>query len=96
MDGRALVAWNIRRLRTARGVSQESLAADTGIDRAYISALETGQGNATVDLLERIARALAVDLVEFFAPPKPGAERPKALPAGRRAKPVASGGGRAA
>lgn len=95
MEGRALLAWNLRRLRTARGVSQESLAADTGIDRAYISTLETGQGNATVDLLERIARALDVDLVEFFAPPKPGAERPKALPAGRRAK-TAGGGGRAA
>ena len=95
MEGRALVAWNIRRLRTARGVSQEGLAADTGIDRAYISALETGQGNATVDLLERMARALGVDLAEFFAPPQPGAERPKALPAGRRPK-SASNGGRAA
>lgn len=95
MEGRDLLAWNLRRLRTARGVSQEGLAADTGIDRAYISALETAQGNATVDLIERISRALDADLVEFFAPVKPGAERPKALPAGRRAKPVASGGGAA-
>lgn len=89
MDGRELVAWNLRRLRTAQGVSQESLAGDTGIDRAYLSALETGQGNATVDLLQRIARALEIDLVEFFAPPKPGAQRPAPLPAGRRARKAA-------
>jgi transcriptional regulator with XRE-family HTH domain len=80
------VAWNLRRLRAARGVSQESLAADTGIDRAYLSALETGQGNATVDLLERISRSLDTGLHEFFETPQPGAERPKPLPAGRRAK----------
>lgn len=91
MDGRELVAWNLRRLRTARGVSQEGLATDTGVDRAYLSALETGQGNATVDLLQRIARALGVDLVEFFAPVKPGAQRPQPLPAGRRAKGAAGG-----
>ena len=53
MNGRALLAWNLRRLRTSRGVSQERLAADAGVDRRYMSDLEREQGNATLDVLDR-------------------------------------------
>lgn len=84
MNGRALLAWNLRRLRAARGISQERLAADTGIDRAYVSEIEREQGNATVDLLDRLADVLGVTVAEFFMPPARGAERPLSLPRGRR------------
>ena len=84
MDGRALLAWNLRRLRAERGVSQERLAADTGVDRAYVSELERGLGNASVDLLDRLATSLGTPLAEFFKMPEAGAEVPKSLPAGRR------------
>jgi transcriptional regulator with XRE-family HTH domain len=84
MKGRALVAWNLRRLRAERGISQERLAADTDVDRAYVSELEREQGNATVDLLDRLAQALNVEIGEFFIRPGHGAERPRALPSGRR------------
>ncbi len=40
MNGRALVAWNLRRIRVEKGLSQEKFAFDTGIDRAYVGALE--------------------------------------------------------
>ena len=69
MDGRALLAWNLRRLRAARRLSQERLAADTGIDRSYMSELEREQGNASVDLLDRLAAALEVPISEFFVTP---------------------------
>ena len=84
MNGRALLAWNLRRLRTERGVSQERLAADTGIDRAYVSEIEREQGNATIDLLDRLADLLGVGIAEFFVEPSPGGERPPSLPSGRR------------
>lgn len=84
MNGRALVAWNLRRLRAARRISQERLAADAGVDRAYISELEREEGNATVDLLDRIAAVLDVQIVEFFVEPPPGAKRPATLPKGRK------------
>ncbi len=84
MNGRALLAWNLRRLRAARGVSQERLAADTGVDRAYVSELEREQGNATVDLLDRLAAVLGVQLTEFFEAPEEGAKRPSPLASGRR------------
>jgi transcriptional regulator with XRE-family HTH domain len=83
MSGRSLLAWNLRRLRAERGVSQERLAADSGIDRAYVSELEREQGNASLDLMDRLAAVLGVTIVEFFEEPESGAERPKSLPSGR-------------
>lgn len=87
MNGRALVAWNLRRLRTARGLSQERVAADTGIDRAYVSELERGLGNASVDLLDRLAGVLEVPLSEFFVEPGNDEPEPQPLPAGRKSRP---------
>jgi transcriptional regulator with XRE-family HTH domain len=52
----ALVARNIRRLRVARGLSQDMLAVDAGIDRTYVSRLERGLENPTVAALEKLAR----------------------------------------
>lgn len=86
MNGRALVAWNLRRLRTERGLSQERLAADTGVDRAYVSELERAQGNASVDLLDRLADVLKSPLSEFFVVPQDPTTPPPALPSGRRPK----------
>lgn len=86
MNGRALVAWNLRRLRTERGVSQERLAADAGVDRAYISELERQQGNVTVDLLDRLAGVLDVEVGEFLlASPEP-IVKINPLPPGRKSR----------
>ncbi|MEJ0023256.1 MAG: helix-turn-helix transcriptional regulator [Alphaproteobacteria bacterium] len=71
-------------MRAAKGISQERLAADTGIDRAYVSEIERELGNATIDVLDRLAVELEVDIGDFFAKPAAGAKRPKPLPKGRR------------
>jgi NAD(P)-dependent dehydrogenase (short-subunit alcohol dehydrogenase family) len=51
MRAQALVARNLRRLRVKRGLAQEALAADAGIDRTYVSRLERGLENPTVAML---------------------------------------------
>jgi transcriptional regulator with XRE-family HTH domain len=84
MNARELVARNIRRLRVVRDISAEVLAADAEIDRAYMSLIERGLGNPTVDMLEKLATVLGVELGEFFILPDPNAEPPKALRPGRR------------
>ena len=83
MKGRALLSWNLRRLRTERGISQSRLAAKLKMDRAYLSEIENGHRKPTVDLLDKLAEALKVPFHELFLPPEPGAEPPKALPSGR-------------
>jgi transcriptional regulator with XRE-family HTH domain len=84
MDGRKLVAWNLRRLRVLRDLSQEKLAVDAGIDRTYVGRLERGLENPTVGVLDRLADALAIRISDFFVVPAPGETRPKPLRGGRR------------
>ena len=84
MNGRALVAWNLRRIRVGQGISQEKLAADAGVDRAYLGGLERQTENPTVDLLDKVAGALDVSVSDFFAVPGPEDEPPKPLRSGRR------------
>jgi transcriptional regulator with XRE-family HTH domain len=84
MDGRALVAWNLRRIRVARGLSQERLAYDAGVDRSYVGGLERCEENPTVDILDRLAATLSVPLAEFFVVPPKGAPAPEPLRKGRK------------
>jgi transcriptional regulator with XRE-family HTH domain len=84
MKARALVAWNLRRVRVKRGVSQERLAYDAGVDRSYVGGLERQAENPTIDLLDRLAKTLEVPLAEFFTQPAKGAPAPKPLPQGRK------------
>jgi transcriptional regulator with XRE-family HTH domain len=84
MNAREIVAWNVRRLRVNREISAEVLAADAEIDRAYMSLIERGLGNPTVDMLEKIAGVLGVELAEFFVLPNPDEQPPKPLRPGRR------------
>lgn len=84
MNGRALVAWNLRRIRVTQGVSQERLAFDSGIDRAYVGGIERKTENPSVDILERLAATLNVEIAELFVQPAPDAQAPTRLKAGRR------------
>ncbi|MFH1341758.1 MAG: helix-turn-helix transcriptional regulator [Pseudomonadota bacterium] len=86
MNGRALVAWNLRRIRVSREISQEKLAADAGVDRAYLGGLERQAENPTVDLLDRIAEALGIQATELFLQPEKGATPPGPLRSGRKRK----------
>lgn len=63
------VAQNLRRLRVARGVSQEALALDAEIDRTYVSRLERLMENPTVNVVERLAMALGVPIEVLFMVP---------------------------
>ena len=84
MKARALVAWNLRRIRVKRGISQERLAYDAEVDRAYVGSLERQTENPTIDLLDRLAATLDTPLAEFFVVPAKGASAPKPLPKGRK------------
>lgn len=84
MNARALVARNIRRIRVARGLSQEAFAVDAGIDRTYVSRLERNMENPTVAVLERVATALECQVIDLFAPS--GTGRIATLRPGRKSR----------
>ena len=58
MDVRQRLAMNMKQLRKERGLSQEALADEAGLDRTYISGIERVVRNPTVTVIERIAVAL--------------------------------------
>lgn len=84
MDGRKRVAWNLRRIRVARGLSQESLAVDAGVDPSYVSQVETESYNPTVGILDKLAGALGVDVSELLALPPPDAGPPPPMRRGKK------------
>jgi transcriptional regulator with XRE-family HTH domain len=86
MKAGALVTRNIRRLRVAKGLSQEVLAVDAEIDRTYVSRLERGLENPTVAVLERLAGALSPNIEKLFKVPRAGEPAPRSLKGGRRPK----------
>ncbi len=61
MDIRQILGANLKRLRTAKGWSQEQYAFEAGIHRTYVSDIERGARNPTVLILEKLAEPLGVD-----------------------------------
>ncbi|WP_445288674.1 helix-turn-helix domain-containing protein [Variovorax atrisoli] len=57
----------IRRARKARGLSQESLAQESSLERAYMSSVERGLQNPSVYKLVQLARVLGLPLSELIA-----------------------------
>lgn len=69
MDAKSRVASNLRRLRTERGLTQEDLSERSNVHQTYLSGVESAKRNPTVEVLERIATALRVDISELFRKP---------------------------
>lgn len=86
MDVRKTIGWNLRRLRVDKGLSQERLALEAGIDRSYVGRVERGMENVTVSTLEAISLTLDVHVSELFAVVDDKLASPKPLRAGRKPK----------
>ena len=60
------VGQRIKELRLKLGLSQEALANNANVDRTYMTDVENGRRNISVEVLERIIIALGVSYGEFF------------------------------
>jgi transcriptional regulator with XRE-family HTH domain len=60
--GEIQVATAVRDLRHVRNLSQRQLAGRMGVPRTYISKIENGKAMPTLSSLDRLARALQVDI----------------------------------
>ncbi len=65
-SARQLLAKNLRALRRTSGRSQEELADLAGLHRTYLSQVERGIVNVTIDNLQRLADVLDVDVAALF------------------------------
>jgi transcriptional regulator with XRE-family HTH domain len=74
------IADRVRQLRSARGLTLETLADSSGVSRSMISLIERGESSPTAIVLEKLATGLGVTLAALFEPPAAPAE-----PVSRRA-----------
>ena len=63
---RILFGKRVRTLRQARGISQEELAFNSNLHRTYISDIERGSRNVSLDNIYKIAVALDVSPKNLF------------------------------
>lgn len=77
MDLREVFAANLRRLRHAKGLSQDDLAYEAKISRSYLSQLEKGAFYASLKIVGKIANTLEVEPSELLKPSTRRAARRK-------------------
>ena len=65
---------NVRRLRKARGMSQEALAHEVELAVSYVGQLERGERNPTLSVVARFAEVLETTAVELIT--RPSREQP--------------------
>jgi transcriptional regulator with XRE-family HTH domain len=73
IEFRRRLGERIRRLREAKGLSQEAFAERCDLHRTYVGAIERGERNFAIDNLETIAAALGLslsDLLDFSVTPE--------------------------
>ncbi|RCX31763.1 helix-turn-helix transcriptional regulator [Thioalbus denitrificans] len=74
----AALGERVRALRARRGMTRRSLASHSGISERYIAQLESGEANASVALLWRVAEAFGITFAELLqAPDNAGALLPE-------------------
>ena len=69
----------LRALRTARGLSLETLGERADVNDKYVQAVETARQSPTLDVVEKLARGLGVRVVELFSEELPAATRERAV-----------------
>ncbi|WP_370675562.1 helix-turn-helix domain-containing protein [Pleomorphomonas sp. PLEO] len=69
LSGVAEVARGIALWRECRGLTIEQLAQESGLPSTLISAIEAGQHDPDIDLLDRLARVLRIRLIDLLILP---------------------------
>jgi len=67
MQERELFGRNVRRIRESKGWSQDMLSEKSGLHRTYISGIERGARNPTIEVVFKIAKALEIKTSSLFS-----------------------------
>lgn len=66
MNIKSAIGLRIKELRLAKGMSQEQLALRAELDRTYMTSVENGKRNISIQNIEKIINALETTFEEFF------------------------------
>jgi transcriptional regulator with XRE-family HTH domain len=70
LTAREVFARNVRRARRLKDLSHENLALELGMSRPYLSSVERGTRNVSIDNMGKLADALGVPLRDLVDPEK--------------------------
>ena len=66
MDIKQEFGKRLNQLRKEKKMSQETLAELSELNRPYISAIERGKRNVSIEVIEKLAQALEIEIKTFF------------------------------
>ncbi len=66
MNIKILFGKNVRAFREAKGWSQDKLSDESGLHRTYISGIERGFRNPTIEIVHKISVALQIQISDLF------------------------------
>ncbi|NCR23293.1 MAG: helix-turn-helix transcriptional regulator [Microcystis aeruginosa L111-01] len=66
MSVRLLFGQNVKKVREQKGWWQDRLSEETGLHRTYISGIERGVRNPTIEIVQQLATALGVEIQDLF------------------------------
>jgi transcriptional regulator with XRE-family HTH domain len=67
MDLKQMIGARIKDIRNKQGVTQEQLSERVGINTKYLSSIERGKENPTLNILLKLTESLGVNLDEMFS-----------------------------
>lgn len=67
----------VRELRQKKNISQEALAHNADLDRTYITSLENGRRNVSIQTISKVLQALEVSFADFFSSDKFNSHKPE-------------------
>ncbi len=67
MDAKTILGRFVRKLREQKELTQEQLASKTGITYQYLSGMENGRENFSIEVLESLGKALGCPLPQLVA-----------------------------
>lgn len=70
LTAREVFARNLRRARRLQDLTQEALALEAGMPRAYVSRVERGTINVSIDNADTLSKAVGVPLRDLVDPDK--------------------------
>jgi transcriptional regulator with XRE-family HTH domain len=66
LSARQIFSRNVRKVRIAKGLSQEDLAELSGLHRNYVGGVERGERNIAIDNMDKIAKALSTTIPKLL------------------------------
>ena len=66
MDKKVAIGERIAQLRKAKKLSQQKFSYEAEIERSYLTHVEKGKKNISIDTLVKITNALSISLKDFF------------------------------